>query len=230
MKIKCPNCGVKIEKDARFCIECGRAINGDESSREVYAGKRVKCPNCGDTLKAFSAFCPSCGFEIRGEKNLSAAKELMKQLNALNTKKEGLVGGIKKVFNKKAFLEQKAALISNYVVPNTREDILEAMILAVSNISVDAYNLVSNSLAERKKRENDRILNESWKSLYEQALDKAKILKLDESEVDEIVSTYKEKKRKIVHQKLKVVYILLGLIGALIGLIALLVLLGRSLE
>jgi len=49
---KCPKCGTKLEKGAKFCKKCGE-------KQEV-----GKCPNCGLPLSKDSKFCENCGKEI----------------------------------------------------------------------------------------------------------------------------------------------------------------------
>lgn len=65
----CPNCGNKLEADARFCNECGTKIE-----LEVIPEGKIKCPQCGKIVSKgkfciecgfkFSNVCPKCGAEL----------------------------------------------------------------------------------------------------------------------------------------------------------------------
>ena len=48
---ECPNCGVKVPQDAKFCPVCGEEIKIS----------RVKCPNCGKMMSKNDLFCKHCG-------------------------------------------------------------------------------------------------------------------------------------------------------------------------
>jgi membrane protease subunit (stomatin/prohibitin family) len=50
VRATCPNCNAPLEKNAKFCPECGAAIQNDKF-----------CTNCGAKVKADAKFCPECG-------------------------------------------------------------------------------------------------------------------------------------------------------------------------
>lgn len=52
---ECPNCGVKITKDAKFCPVCGTEIKIT----------KIKCPFCGKAITADSMFCKHCGAKVK---------------------------------------------------------------------------------------------------------------------------------------------------------------------
>ncbi len=50
---KCPNCGTEIDKNDKFCPNCGKNANG------------VKiCPNCNAKNKQDAKICTQCGKEL----------------------------------------------------------------------------------------------------------------------------------------------------------------------
>lgn len=54
--VQCANCGVQVQRNARFCPSCGNAMG------TVSAG--IKCPKCGADVPAGSKFCSSCGEKL----------------------------------------------------------------------------------------------------------------------------------------------------------------------
>ena len=175
----CSNCGHLLPDGANFCENCGRQVNRSSSEnskyRQEYAGKLIKCPCCGEALKSFVSVCPACGYELRGASASDAIEKFSIKLENASSKSE------------------KTEIINAYPIPNTKEDILEFMILAVSN---------SNN-------EPDYDILRAWKAKMDQAYQKAKIVFTDKSEFsrcqekyDQFEANYKkEKKSKIKIQK-----------------------------
>jgi membrane protease subunit (stomatin/prohibitin family) len=50
VRATCPNCNAPLEKNVKFCPECGAAIQNDKF-----------CSKCGAEVKADAKFCPECG-------------------------------------------------------------------------------------------------------------------------------------------------------------------------
>ncbi|MEM0354497.1 MAG: zinc ribbon domain-containing protein [Thermoplasmata archaeon] len=51
-EIKCPNCGVIVDKNDKYCWNCGFKLKLD------------KCPNCGAELHPNDKFCRNCGYML----------------------------------------------------------------------------------------------------------------------------------------------------------------------
>lgn len=147
----CVNCGKKIVTDARFCSACGTPIVSAEAEKSqrktVYEGEIHKCPACGEIINSFLANCPSCGHEIRGASTTRTLREFSEKLEGAITDK------------------QRISLIRNYPVPNTKEDLLEFMILASSNFDAKYY-------ASHPKEES---ISSAWFSKIEQCYQKADV-------------------------------------------------------
>ena len=103
-------------------------------------GKLYKCPNCGEVLKSFVTNCPTCGHEIRGVQNSSPVEMLAKKIE------------------KASSLDERIELIANFYIPNTREDIYDFFILAVSNLEDKWYDT-----------------DDAWRAKLEQAYHKARL-------------------------------------------------------
>ena len=214
--IFCSNCGAKHSVGAKFCQECGSPFNAIQSAEEpltvmpvtptsvepvpqeqsnerktVYAGELRKCPSCGDTLDSFVAICPTCGYEIRESKVASSVLVFASKMEHATA------------------IEQRVSLIRNFPIPNNREDILEFMILASTNINDETQ---------------DEVLN-AWAVKVEQGYQKAKILFEGTSDFTLIDSTYKKATEIINFEKKKsstkkVMGIIVQNIAVFCGLIA----------
>lgn len=118
----CSNCGHQLADGAKFCFECSAPIDALKTTQSqqrntVYDGDLHKCPKCGEHLNAFVTICPVCNYELRGTQATSCVHELSLKLEKAETD------------------QQKRELISNFYIPNTKEDIYEFFILAYSNIT-----------------------------------------------------------------------------------------------
>ena len=116
--------------------------NHQTNRKEEWAGKIMKCPSCGENIPSFTAVCPTCGHEFRGTNSTNSVKELATKLEKATTD------------------TRRADLIRTFPIPNTREDILEFMILASTNIE--------NSF--------QADISEAWSVKFEQAYEKSKVL------------------------------------------------------
>ena len=155
----CRNCGEQISDNAKFCAVCGMPVDYAEQNtrKAAYEGVLHKCPRCGEVMKSFTAICPSCGYELRDASVSKAVQEFYEKLESAKTD------------------ESRVVLIQSYPIPNTKEDILEFMILAASNIN---GQLSPNLL-------------KAWRAKFEQSYQKAELLFEGESQLDEIKELYK---------------------------------------
>lgn len=212
----CFNCGKIVKADSKFCNFCGatigevkkenikveektnpedkakpeykeeieekavsESINKKESVEKkekkaerkiVYEGEIHKCPNCGEILKSFCITCPSCGFEIRNTNSDNSVREFADELAEIKN------------------IEQEISFIINYSIPNTKEDMLEFMILATSNIDAKAVN-------------DD--LTKAWITKLDQVYRKAELtMKPDNPDFIKIKNVYDKKKKEIQKRKL----------------------------
>ena len=187
MKLRfCPYCGTKLDDGARFCKNCGESMvevqqpidenpfydfpNAEarptkvecfkEESRTkrkiVYDGEIHKCPNCGEIIDAYETVCESCGYELRGRRITSVVHELSLKLEENDD------------------AQKKEELIRTFFIPNTREDIHEFFILALSNIKIGGMN------------------TNAWMVKLEQAYQKAELSFGDSQEFDRLKDLYEK--------------------------------------
>lgn len=139
--IYCKNCGNELEDNDKFCSKCGTPIETKTQGRQIkYDGEIHKCPNCGELLKSFATNCPSCGYELRSVKVDSPVSELARKIEKTET------------------VDKKIELITNFYVTNTKEDIYDFFILAVSNLEDTNYET-----------------DDAWMAKLEQTYHKAKL-------------------------------------------------------
>lgn len=156
----CFNCGNELRNEAKFCDVCGTPVQEKKeeknSRKTVFEGEIHKCPNCGEILNAFVNKCPSCGLELRGVASSSALKDFERRINSANDR------------------DEKISIIRNFPIPNTKEDVLEFLILATSNVS---HNM-------------DSSLSSAWKTKTEQAYQKANLLFKNDKEFEHVQDQY----------------------------------------
>lgn len=241
--IYCSNCGEKLNANSKFCNACGTPTNNattkqNEPAEEqippvipvqepkvepiterktVYEGELHKCPNCGEVLQAFVINCSACGYELRGARNSSSVREFAAKLEAIEATRQATRNNpFKMLYFGKTITktdEQKMSLIRSFAIPNTKEDLYEFLILAHSNIDVDAY--VNN------QQHDARIaLSDAWKAKFEQAYQKAKLVFAGDPRFEEIQKLYNSTSKAVKSAKWRIWKILGIVYGALIVLIA----------
>lgn len=171
----CINCGQKLKDGDKFCSACGTAVAEDQRKRKtVYDGELHKCPNCGEILHPFAVSCPSCGYQIRGREASNSVREFSFRLGQTEND------------------EQKIALIRSFPIPNTKEDILEFIVLAATNFSVE------QNLSDGGKKKD---VSDAWLAKIEQSYQKAKLLFDRDADFSKIQDVYDQIYSKIRSSK-----------------------------
>ncbi len=189
----CSNCGTKLNDCAKFCHGCGASVgtiqtpppipqNDIPERKQEYAGTIMKCPNCGCVINETTAICPDCGLRLTGKSAVSSVQEFKDQLMAIeNSRKKGL-GGVLGVYLAADKADAKIlALVKNFPIPNTIDDCIEFMMLAIANIDV---SLSKNTLANKMNSTNQvetaatikRSISNAWVAKMEQVYKKAEIV------------------------------------------------------
>lgn len=162
----CTSCGRELPSDAKFCPECGSPTGQVFAKRKtIYEGEVRKCPQCGGVINAFVSVCPSCGHEMRGASATSVVHDLAMQLEKTHSTSE------------------KERLIRNFYIPNTREDIIECLILASSNI------------------ETNSDCSDAWAAKLEQIYQKAKLTFGNSTEFEYVETMYNKAVKNFRKQK-----------------------------
>jgi len=178
----CTNCGAQVDDNAKFCGVCGNKMSTipqppkTNARKTTYDGTVHKCPNCGAGLASFVKNCPECGYELRGTDGVESVSDFARRYASATSN------------------DKKVDLIRTFVIPNTKEDILEFSILASSNIDTTSYTrdnvVVSGGISQQE-------VAEAWMAKFEQAYQKATILLSDTPELKKIEKLYEDKKSKL---------------------------------
>ncbi len=157
--------------------------------QQSFEGEIKKCPNCGSVVKSFSAFCSDCGHEFKNSEQSKALKEFTEKLEEFQA------------FNN---TEQIIGLIETFSIPNSKEDLLEFLILASSNIDGRViYRSDYNVMHTTPEFKTAHKISKAWLSKFEQAYRKAQIVLINSPEFskveamnDKIEQMQKKAKRK----------------------------------
>lgn len=196
----CINCGQELPEGAKFCLNCGKPINETTSTAKretVYDGKIHKCPKCGETLTSFSLNCPMCGHELRDTNSSKTASELAERLEYIENSRE--YEETQSIFHKIIYGDKisktdqlKIATIQNFNIPNNKEDLVEFLILATSNINFENNQLGSAS---------DIAFSKVWSAKFEQAYNKIQYVSAKEPEFETLIQKYEKIHKKVQWNK-----------------------------
>jgi hypothetical protein len=189
---------VELILDGKFSLlkkEKSKTISITPSKSEK-AGVLIKCPSCGAPAESFTAICTSCNYEFRN-------KEASISVNAFYQKLQDIVSeetgrkiesyGLEKLFSSSArtqmivdknITQRQVALISSFPVPNSKEDILEFLTMAIPEATKKLGCLSSfpGTIYYHKKE-----LKDAYKAKCKQIIMKAKIsLKEDKETLSQI--------------------------------------------
>lgn len=199
----CTDCGQELSDGAKFCANCGKAVNNNSTTQRktVYDGELHKCPNCGEVLESFVVNCPTCGHEFRGATATGSVQEFAAKLDEIERTRPLQNSSIKKFFSNATgpdeIAQRKVSLIRSFAIPNTKEDLLEFLVLSSSNINLQRYNDF-DSLSE-----SEEAVSDAWEAKFEQAYQKASIVLGHATEFDRIQRLYDKKKAEVNRAKRK---------------------------
>jgi hypothetical protein len=157
-------------------------------------GDVKKCPACGSIAQSFQTKCSDCGHEFSNiGANVSIGK-LFEMLNACENDRKEASNSITGAFGSlmaqglgqgDKVTEKKKSIISGFPIPNTKDDILEFLSIAIPNAKQKG-NMFTKQQPENKSH-NDLV--PTWKSKCEQIIMKAKFsMKEDKKTLEEIMA------------------------------------------
>jgi hypothetical protein len=169
-----------------------------QEEQERVAEESRKCPKCGQPLSGISAVCPLCGYEVRSAKTAASISDLTKEINKLEQKRNTIADAISTKLSGRDSNptdDKIASLISNFVVPNTKEAIFEFMILAGGYM--DAKFLAGKA----KTSEVADVVIKAWASKFTQTYQKAKFSFGEDSDFKKIQDLYDKKMQEVEDAK-----------------------------
>ncbi len=151
----------------------------------------VKCPSCGDIVPSFTINCKACGHEFRGVTSRSIILQLQIKLKEIedyewkNNPYNGLNGNNKldhMVLN--SIADKQTPIIEGFLVPNTKEDLLEFLSLALP-IGSKQF-----SWSEKFTHSADVKLSKTYKAKAQQCIMKARIAFTNDIELLNQIKNY----------------------------------------
>lgn len=206
----CGHCGKPFVRGAYFCASCGnpapRKGTCPTSNHEViWDGKIRKCPYCGEPLDSFTAYCPSCGCEIRDREASESLSELADRIARVDEKKndlpkkKGLFASVEWLTQIAELNQQKASIIKSFPIPSDVEEIKEFVILAASSVDAESYS----SFQTRHNSSSSREISDAWLAKCEQAMRKASLVSMRQSDVNALQDSVDAAKDRIRRAKRK---------------------------
>ena len=151
-----------------------------------------KYPACGSMIQGFTAICADCGHNFSNINAVSSVTKLYEQLQMVESEERNRpiesVGWMDKLHGSSAMndhniqeriLKRKASVVSGFPIPNTKEDILEFLSMALPEVGKKPGFLMMKTATG--------ALYNAWHSKAEQVVMKARFsLKEDKKLLEEI--------------------------------------------
>ena len=165
----------------------------------------LRCQSCGATVDTFSIRCPYCGSEIIHQSRSTACQNLVNRLQQIEASRpaDTIINSVTSVLNRvtkngkiDSTDRQKMDLISNFVVPNNKADIIEFLLLAENQAEICHH--LKDTYAESQHYENSiqGELEKIWKSKFQQTLRQGEILLANDPAFMTIRENYQRKSYK----------------------------------
>lgn len=153
----------ETRENEQYQLEMEKAKAAQKSApKSDKFGDVRKCPACGAMVESFQTKCPECGHEFSNIEANSTTQKLMAALDECNQQAtnqgtvSSILGGIARISGLDSITARKTQIIQNFPVPNAKEDLIEMLVLAHSNVqaknsSVDAMRLSGVWKAKEKQ-------------------------------------------------------------------------------
>ena len=179
----------KLHLAQRAATPVASPVPDQERPRSQKEGDVRKCPACGSSIQSFATKCSDCGHEFRNTESTHSVQKLADMLNAVQVdtpQASGVMGmftqGSARILGNNRASDKRKEIIRNFPIPNTREDLLEFMAMAVPNCKKPP--LLQRGTFEGAERTE---MADVWKAKCEQIVMKARFsMKNDPATLAEI--------------------------------------------
>ena len=219
----CQSCGAKRKKEKVQSKNKEEEEPDEKTEEEIKQTKKTKkesvykCPNCGSSLESYTSNCPYCHTELRNIKSSESMENFSKGLEKIKSKEmpkyEGKESLLKKTIGidlskdieareefessfRRKINAEVANYINNYPVPNSKEDLIEFMILVTSNITT--------------KDDCPTEIKKAWESKMEQIYKKSKLTLKNRDDIKIIEDLYNSKKQELKSHKVDIGFYISG--------------------
>jgi len=155
-------------------------------------GDIKKCPACGAMIQSFQTKCPDCDYSFSNIAANSSIQRLFELLNDAEGVRQNttanLFGKLQTVFGVNDTDKRKLEIISTFPIPNTKEDMLEFLSLALPKSKIKKFAFI--------EADSDKIPNmyaKAWREKCEQIIMKARFSMKDDKKTLEEINDYAKK-------------------------------------
>lgn len=160
-------------------------------------GDVKKCPACGAMVQSLQTKCSDCGHEFSNIEANASIHQLFEMLNEVESQRKAETNPlkafgsfmVKQIAGGDEVDNRKKDIIKTFPIPNTKEDILEFLSLALPNAKKKGNFMTHQS--EANKLHNDFVA--VWHAKCEQVFMKAKFSMKDDKKVLEEILQYAKK-------------------------------------
>lgn len=155
-------------------------------------GDIKKCPVCGAIAESFATKCADCGTEFRGLESLNSITKFFDDYQTIENrvvvnKNSGgllgkLIGDTEQEGNwKRAVFTKKKEFIMHFPIPNSKEDILEFLSMAVplatpaKKSTFSSFKKFSAHFGDDNSKNYDHMIAEVWMQKCQQIIIKARL-------------------------------------------------------
>lgn len=216
----CSKCGAQLPDDITFCSACGYKLKSSEplsksenetnstietdstESTNSYKGIVKRCANCNGPITEGTTICPTCGSKITNSSAKSSVRDFREQMFAIEASRPVKRGGFAKSGSGISKTDElKLALIRNYPIPNTFDDILEFFLFACQNINLDLSKQTASKAVSRnihhimgaRSADVETTISDAWVSKAEECYNKAALSFSDHPDFDKLDKAYTKK-------------------------------------
>lgn len=175
-----------------------KSVTVQPQRQQEYVGKVYKCPNCGSVVNLSDAVCSSCGYHLAGKDALGSVKDFQNKLLAMEMRRPARKAvRLNLPDTLDSTDKQIISLIKSYPIPNSIDDIVEFMLLAVGSIDIGkAKKSIFNS-DTWSGVSREREISRAWVGKMEQLYAKAEMLFPNEPEFARVKELYDNTMKKL---------------------------------